>query len=89
MKVSILLTILVISLFFNAVSFSVLMDNEDEIAQLKEDMSVTDQYNEAIQYIYNVDMYGYIQANDQLIKHSTPSSVNRAIKATPLPKMKG
>lgn len=28
-------------------------------------------------------------ANEQLIKHSTPSSVNRAIKATPLPPMKG
>lgn len=28
-------------------------------------------------------------ANEQLIKHSTPSSVNKAIHATPLPKMKG
>lgn len=89
MRLSIILTIMVISLFFNAVSFSVLMDNEAEISQLKEDMSVTDQYNEAIQYIYNVDMYGYIQANEALIKHATPSSVNRAIRATPLPSMKG
>lgn len=28
-------------------------------------------------------------ANEQLIKHSTPSSVNKAIRATPLPKIKG
>lgn len=86
-KTAAILTIMVISLFFNAVSFSVLMDNEAEISQLKENMNVTDQYNEAIQHIYHKDMYGYIQANEALLSVCSPGDITKAAKRTPLPAM--
>lgn len=92
MKISIMLTIIIVSLFFNLASFSVLMDNEDEIAELKHKVDWMEDdrnlYQQSAIY-WQEKCEHYQTANEALLKYATPASVNRAIKATPLPKMKG
>lgn len=83
--------ILIVSVFLNIVMFSVLYSNEEQISNLqeviKQNSSTEQQYNEAIQYIYNYDVLFYQEANEALLKYSEPKSINKAIKATPLPKL--
>jgi hypothetical protein len=54
-----------------------LKDRQDQIGQL----------NDAIQYIYENDIVSLRDANAYLIKYAKPKSVDKAIKATPLPKL--
>ena len=78
----------IVSVFFNAVMFTVLMDNEEYITQ----------QDTAIQYLGTesntitkdqIDITILRQANEFMLEHCKPCNINKAIKATPLPSMKG
>ena len=85
-------TTLAVSLFFNAVMFTVLTDNEDEIAKHKEHITWLEDdlatYKSSMIH-WKEKCEHYQSANEALIKYSEPKSLNRAIKNTPLPQLKG
>lgn len=89
---SVLLMLLVFSIIAHLIQYSVLVDKQEEIENLNNTVEqVVQMHNEKNHELntlqYECDILR--DANEQLIKHSTPSSVNKAILATPLPKMKG
>ena len=92
MKTYTLWALLAISVFFNAVNLSVLYDNEDVITKqqahikwLEDDLAT---YKSSMIH-WKEKCEHYQSANEQLIKYAEPKSLDRAIKATPLPIMKG
>lgn len=83
---------LVISITVNVFLLIQLVDAEEEIENLNNTVEqVVKMHNEKNHELntlqYECDILR--DANEALLKHSTPSSVNLAIRATPLPKMKG
>ena len=90
MKTYVLGSLLAMSVFLNAVTFSVMYDYEDENSGLKEQVvkmqKSLDKSNKKASY-WKEKCSGYQSANEALIKHSTPQSLDKAIKATPLPKI--
>lgn len=83
-----LTTLLTISLFFNVAQFAVLFDNEEYINQQEYAIQyLGDEINSIKNDIDLID--DYRSANEALIQHCKPCDVVKAIKATPLPPMKG
>lgn len=90
MKTYVLGFLLTMSVFLNAVTFSVMYDYEDEnnaskgqVAKLQKSLDES----ESNASYWKEKCSGYQSANEALIKHSTPQSLDKAIKATPLPKL--
>ena len=88
MKTYTLSALLVISLFFNAITVSVLYDNEDYISLQDEAIQYLGTESNAI-HKDQMEIDALRQASKFMLEHCNPSAMNRAIKATLLPKIGG
>lgn len=91
-KLSIILTIMVTSLFFNIVGLSVIMSNEEDISEYKAQLQWLEEDRDLYQQssiYWQEQTTHYKGANEALLNVCSPSDITRAAKKTPLPKMEG
>lgn len=88
----VLITMLIITAVIAIIFYNQKVQYKKDIVMIGKDIAERqqriDNVIEMLQYVNerNLELQ---EANEALIKHATPLSVNRAIKATPLPSMKG
>lgn len=87
-KTHVLLTVFVVSVFFNITMLAVLVNNEEYISQ--QDYAIQYLGDETNSNKVNLDMLDdYRNANEALMKHCSSASLTRAVKASPLPPIGG
>lgn len=95
MKTYILGSLLMMSVFLNAVTFSVMYDYENENSELKAQVEsnsdLQQRFNNVLRMLQyqNKRVLELEDANEALLKYAEPKSVVKAIKHTPLPPLKG